>query len=123
MESPHRESDRGAIVDPASRHGDPSPRAKEAQQLGPVSIFAPWATGDERALRVRMHKARDIATARSTNSRHLRARLIYSVVAGMASDWVFRPAEIGELERVLRALNQAFLAASNIEAVESPDEW
>jgi hypothetical protein len=55
---------------------------------------------------------------RERESRGHAARL-YGVVADVAHDWMFRDVKkIDELERVLRGLNQALLAADNIAQVE-----
>lgn len=123
MRNPRTEA--GASNGLGSQLEDPTRNVLPTQPdpLDPISMFAPWAGEPERGLRVRMYKARDIATKRARSSRHMQARLIYSVAAELASDWVFRRCEFDELERVLRALSQSFLAAGNIEAVEAPDEW
>lgn len=118
----------GCVVGPANRAAEPSREMSgvEADCAVPadaVALFAPWANDTERALRLRIHKARDIATARASRSTHRRARLIYSVASELASEWVFRRANMEDLEQVLRALSQSFLAAGNIQTVEAPDEW
>jgi muconolactone delta-isomerase len=90
--------------------------------LAPVDIFAPWAGVEERALRVRMHRARDAAQARATRSRHGRARTLYWIAAQLASDWVFQRAQSEDLNDILATLSYLFLACGKIERVEAHDE-
>jgi len=92
------------------------------QKLTPVDVFAPWAGAEERALRLRIHKAQTIAAARAASERNGRARALYYEAGSLAHGWVFRRVEdIGDLERILWALNQLFLAAGHIAVVEGPD--
>jgi hypothetical protein len=92
------------------------------QELTAVDTFAPWATGEERALRLRIHKAQNIAARRAAIERNGRARGLYHDAAALALFWVFRRVtDLGDLERILWALNQMFMAAGHIAAVEGPD--
>lgn len=92
------------------------------KQLTPVDVFAPWAGDEERALRLRIHRARDAAQARAARSKNGKAREVYWVAGLFAGDWVFRRVEeLGDLERVLRGLSQLFMAADNIFQLEGPD--
>jgi hypothetical protein len=90
---------------------------------GPVEVFAPWAGPEERALRLRIHKAQTIAAKRASFiERNARARNLYYDASSLALAWVFRRVDdIGDLERILWALNQMFMAASHIAIVEGPD--
>lgn len=90
--------------------------------LDAVSVFAPWAGPEERQLRVRIHKARDVAQARAGRSRHGRARSIYWIASQFSSDWVFQRAALDDLEEVINGLTWLFLFAGLVERLEAPDE-
>lgn len=89
--------------------------------LDGVDLFAPWAGEEERALRVRIHRARDTAQARAGRSKHGRARTVYWLATQFAGDWVFQRAPIGDLAEVIKGLTWLFLYASLIERIEAPD--
>jgi len=91
------------------------------QPIDAVAVFAPWCDDAERALRVRIHKARDAAQARAIRSKHGRARTLYWVAAQMAGDWVFCRAPNEDLNDILAALSRLFLVAGSIERLEAPD--
>lgn len=91
-------------------------------QIDAVTHFAPWAVGEERQIRRRIRRAQTIAAARAVRERNGSARMLYFETADLATAWVFRRVDdLGDLERILRALNQLFLAADNIAQVEGPD--
>ena len=96
--------------------------ATQRNSVAAVTHFAPWAGDDERALRVRVHRARDIAQARACRSKHGRARSVYWIAAQMAGDWVFARAPNDDLQCILETLSRLFLAAGAIERLEAPDE-
>jgi hypothetical protein len=90
--------------------------------LSPVDVFAPWAGVEERALRLRIHRAQTIASARASHELNARARTLYYEAGSLATAWVFhRVDDLGDVERILRALNQLFLAADNVAQVEGAD--
>lgn len=94
----------------------------ELKSITAVDVFAPWAGAEERALRLRIHKAQTIAAARASRERNWRARTLYFEAASLALAWVFRRvADLGDLERILWALNQLFMAAGHIAQVEGCD--
>lgn len=93
----------------------------ETQPLDPVRVFAPWCGDEERALRVRIHRARDIAQARAARSKHCHARSLYWMSAQFAGDWVFTRAPVADLNAILETLTRLFLAAGTIEQLEAPD--
>lgn len=96
--------------------------AGEKQPLTTVDVFAPWAGEKERALRLRIHKAQAISAGRAATERNSRARTVYYEAASLALAWVFRRVEdTGDLDRILWALNQLFMAAGHIATVEGPD--
>lgn len=86
-----------------------------------VDVFAPWCDDAERSLRIRIHRARDTATARATRCKHGMARVIYWVAAQMASDRVFARMPIEVLRETICTLARLFLAAGSIERSEAPD--
>lgn len=94
----------------------------QQQQITAADVFAPWAGPEERALRVRIHRARDVAQARASRSKHGRAKQVYWIAAQMAGDWVFCRTEIDLLKDVLASLARLFLVAGSIERLETPDE-
>jgi Ni,Fe-hydrogenase III component G len=86
-----------------------------------VTVFAPWCGEAERALRIRIHRARDSATARGTRSRHGDARTIYWIAAQIASAWVFARASEDSLKETIGNLASLFLVAGWIERTEAAD--
>src|SRR5688572_24273989 len=89
-----------------------------------VSVFAPWCDEVERTLRIRIHKARDSATAKATRSKHSNARTIYWLAAQMASERVFARMPAENLMETIENLSRLFLVAGWVERSEAPDaEW
>lgn len=86
-----------------------------------VSVFAPWCGEAERALRIRVHRARDTATARATRCKHGNARTIYWLAAQMASARVFARMPAEDLNQAIDNLARLFLVAGWIERSEAPD--
>ena len=86
-----------------------------------VGVFAPWCSEAERALRIRIHRARDIATARATRCKHGDARMIYWLAAQMASACVFVQIPAEGLKETIDNLARLFLVAGWIERAEAPD--
>jgi len=108
---------------PGSRRAEPSTDGPALSELlDPITVFAPWAGPEERALRVRIHRARDRAQARAGRSKHGRARTLYWLSAQLAGDWVFSRASADDLNDILAALSRLFLVAGAIERLEEPDE-
>jgi hypothetical protein len=92
------------------------------EPIDAVAVFAPWAGAEERALRVRIHKAQTIALKRAALERNGRGRSLYYVAAELAAAWVYqRVDDRALLERVLWALCQIFMAAGHIVVVEGAD--
>jgi hypothetical protein len=89
-----------------------------------VGVFAPWCDEVERDLRLRIHKARDSATAKATRCKHGNARTIYWLAAQMASERVFARMLVDDLKATIDNLARLFLVAGWIERSEAPDaEW
>lgn len=97
-----------------------TPKAADTQSHA-VDIFAPWAGEDERALRIRIHHARDLAQARACRSKHGRARTAYWIACQLGGDWVFQRASVDQLQEIIKGLTWLFLFASLIERVEASD--
>ena len=76
-----------------------------------VATFAPWSDANERALRIRIHRARDSATARATRCKHGNARQIYWLAAQLASARVFARMTDAELMQTIENLARLFLVA------------
>lgn len=88
-----------------------------------VAHRAPWSGPEELALRRRVHRAGTIAQAQATTERNGTARELLWVLAMTAARWTFRRVDdLAVLERILRGLNQMFLAADNIRQEEGPDD-
>jgi hypothetical protein len=88
----------------------------------PIKHFCPGAGEEERAHRIALHRARDIAQARALRSKHWQARNLYWEAAELSAKWVFRPASIDDLQEIRRALGWMFLSAGVIQRLEAPDE-
>jgi NADH:ubiquinone oxidoreductase subunit C len=86
-----------------------------------VGIFAPWCDEAERALRIRIHKARDGATAKATRCKHGNARTVYWLAAQTASDRVYARIPAEDLKETIENLARLFLVAHWIERSEAPD--
>lgn len=86
-----------------------------------ISVFAPWCGEAERALRVRIHRARDTATARATRCKHGDARMIYWLAAQLAAARVFARMPDGDLKETIDNLARLFLVAGWIERTDAPD--
>jgi hypothetical protein len=110
------------MVDPASRPREPNSSDLGVQPFDAISVFAPWCGDDERALRIRIHRARDAATARATRSKHGGARALFWQAAQIASARVFARISEAELRETIDNLARLFLAAGWIERTERPDE-
>lgn len=110
-------------VDPAGRSREPNRNttAVQSMPLDAVTLFAPWADDTERALRVRIHRARDVATARATRCKHGNARSIYWLAAQLATARVFARMPNEDLKETIDNLARLFLVAGWIESVELPD--
>ena len=89
--------------------------------LDPITVFAPWCGPDERGLRIRIHRARDSATARATRCKHGNARTILWIAAHLAADRVFARMPNEDLKETLENLARLFLVAAWIERTEEPD--
>jgi hypothetical protein len=96
-----------------------SPKSADAQ-LHPVDVFGAGLEG--RALRVRIHRARDVAQSRAGRSKHGRARAAYWLAAQFCGDWVFQRASADDLQEVIKGISWLFLFAGLIERLEAPDE-
>lgn len=98
----------------------PDPIAAAVEQVG---HFLPETGDDERQLRARIMYARDIASTRSARGMSFDGRRLYSIAAGIASDWVFkRPASMDELQDVRAILARIFLSAGALERLEIRDD-
>jgi hypothetical protein len=92
-------------------------RASPSEDL--VALFVPLADEKERAVRARIHFARDQANARSERAASPESARIYGLAAGFASDWVFRPGvSIEDLSEVVTSLQSMFLVAARFDRIE-----
>lgn len=91
----------------------------QGSALDAITRFAPWAGEAERSLRIRIHRARDTATARATRCRHIDARTIYWIAADIASGRVFARMPNEHLQEAIQNLARLFLVAGWIERVEA----
>jgi hypothetical protein len=73
-------------------------------------------------LRLRIHKARDLATARASRSKHGDARLLYWLAAQRAGARVFARVDEDELRETIMELTRLFQTAGSIERRDAPDE-
>ena len=114
-------SEAGPDSVPRGASGKPSNSLIAEPRLSAVDVFAPWAGAEERALRVRIHRARDVAQVRAARSAHGHARALYCVAAQLAGAWVFCRAPDDDLNEILAGLSRLFLVAGMIERLERPD--
>ncbi len=124
MKNPHAVQGAGASNGLASRHEVPSRTASQIQPTpaDAISVFAPWAGPDDRPLRLRLHRAQTVATARATRSRHGRARILYWLAADLAGERTFARTSPDDLKDTLAALARLFLTAGWIERSEASDD-
>lgn len=88
-----------------------------------IDTFAPWAGNEERALRLRIHRAQAVAVIRADRDPNPHARATYEIASDLALRWVFRRVDnLGDLERVILALAELFLAADNMTQVDAGHE-
>jgi len=92
-----------------------------SRPIDAIAHHMPGAVGRERNFRLRMYRAQAIAIARATHEKNGRARTLYYEASALATAWLFRRADLDDLERILRALNQIFIAADNIVQAERFD--
>ena len=91
------------------------------EPLDAVGVFAPWAAPDERALRLRIHRARDAAQARAIRSKHEGAQAVYWLAAQFAGRWVFQRASADQLQEVIKGVTWQFLFAGLLERMETSE--
>ncbi len=106
-----------------SERSEPTQNVPVTQPLhaDAVATFAPWSDANERTLRIRIHRARDSATARATRCKHGNARQIYWLAALLASERVFARMPDADLRDTIANLARLFLVAGWIERTEAPD--
>lgn len=92
-------------------------RSSPSEEL--VALFVPLAGDKERAIRARIHFARDQASVRCERAASPESQRIYGLAAGIASDWVFRHgASIDDLNEVVASLQSMFLVAARFDRIE-----
>ncbi len=84
----------------------------------PLGTFIPGCGDDERKLRSRLYRARDIATSRVCNVKSGDARELYWMVIRTCTEWVFRPAKIDELLDAINHCARLFMCAGFAEREE-----
>lgn len=122
MRNPHAEG-AGASNRLAALGERPTRKTPEIQRTpaDAIALFVPGADETERALRVRIHRARDAATARATHSKHGGARSLFWQAAQLAAMRVFAPLSSEDLKETVDNLARLFLVAGWIERTEAPD--
>ena len=117
----------GSDCQRGSDSSEPTPKQQIAQcndcppAMDAISVFAPWSGEAERALRIRIHRARDSATARATRCKHGDARSLFWIAAQLASARVFARMPDEELMETIDNLARLFLVAAWIERTDAPD--
>lgn len=113
----------GATVQLGGEQRDPIKTAIATQPApaDPITLFAPWCDEGERSLRLRIHRARDVATARAARSTHGGARSLFWQAAQIASDRVFARISEPDLRETIDNLARLFVVAGWIERTEAPD--
>ena len=87
----------------------------------PVGLFCPGCTPDERRLRERLLKARDIAGNRVRNAATAHGRALLWMVVETATTWVYALAPLDELEAACRQCVRLIQCAGFAE-LEASDE-
>jgi len=113
----------GASNRPATEEefSEPKTAASQTTLANSVSTFAPWCDETELGLRIRVHRARDSATARATRCKHAGARDLYWLAAQLASERVFARMSNEELKETIDNLARLFLTAGWIERADTRD--
>ena len=84
-----------------------------------VALFVPLADDTERAIRARIHFARDQAQSRAERAASPESARIYTLAAQIAGEWVFRPDVPAEtLAEVVTSLQSMFLIAARFDRIE-----
>jgi hypothetical protein len=92
------------------------------QSLDPISALMPWATPEEKPLRLRLHRAGATAVARATRSRHGKARVIFWLAADICRERTFARLDIADLQESIEMIARLFVVANFIERAETEDE-
>lgn len=88
-----------------------------------VATFMPEAGAEERALRARIHVARDTSSTRSVRVASFDSKRIYSVATSIAGEWVLkRCATKEQLVDVLEIITALFKAAQAYERLQASPE-
>jgi hypothetical protein len=85
--------------------------APSAILADPLRAFIPGCDHDERKLRNRLLRARDIATSRVCNLENADARELYWMAIRTVTEWVYRPAKPDELQDALNHCTRLFMCA------------
>ncbi len=86
----------------------------------PIGTFMPECGGEERQLRARLYRARDIATSRVIIAKSSDARELYWMVVRTVTAWLYRSAKLEELQGALNHCVRLFLCADFAER-EGPE--
>jgi hypothetical protein len=84
----------------------------------PISTFIPGCGDDERKVRGRLYRARDIATSRVTNVKSGDARELYWMAIRTCTEWLYRPAKLDELRDAIDNCTRLFMCAGFFEREE-----
>lgn len=97
-------------------------RSPKAAAADIVAMFVPEASEEERALRARIHLARDTAGSRRDRSTSFEGSRLYAAAGSIAGSWAFkRGVSNASLEEMIKVLTWLFLAAGALERIEDPD--
>ena len=95
--------------------------AHRPSPVHPVDL-AVCGSEEERKLRLRLHKARDVAGRRAEQSQTgPGARAIYLLAADAAGAWIFRAARIDQLQDAIELVTRLFQAAAPADRLEASD--
>jgi len=83
-----------------------------------LDTFLPGCSDEERALRERIMRARDLATTRVTSLQSSHARSIAWIIVETATEWVFQPARLEQLRDVANHLTRLLMCAGFAEQME-----
>lgn len=88
----------------------------------PIEAFRSWESDEVKAIRRRLLKARNIASARAASSPSQAARRVFWEANEIAAQWLFAPVEAGRLAAIANALVHLFVAAATLERAEIAED-
>lgn len=80
-----------------------------------IFIFLPGISQEEYQLRARLRTARNISTKAMLEVAGTQAHTIYCLVNELVTDWIYSPANIGQLSRLVEQCRRLVICAQHFE--------